>query len=167
MNTPKDNKVFSSEWVADSRYFEEKPGSYFRAITVLAVLSSILLYFLGELLMIFLVWVLFFVVYVRSTVSPPKIKYSLGKFGIHFYDYHLNYQSISAFSVVKKRRGELLRLIAQQNAPAEYNIVLPDDKEQQAIIIEYLKERVPYLERIPKSEVEKIAEALGRISGLA
>jgi len=166
MNTLEDNKVFSSEWVADSRYFEEKPPSYFRAIIILAVLSSFLLFFLGEILMIFLVWVLFFVVYVRATVPPPKIKYSIGKFGIRFYDYYLNYQLIAAFSVVKKRKGELLRIITHQNEAAEYNIVLPEDKNQQAKIIEFLKERVPYLEKIPKSEIEKIADFLGRFSGL-
>jgi hypothetical protein len=167
MNTLDDNKVFSTEWMSDSRYFEPKSAHYFRAVTILAILSSLLLYFLGERLMIFLVWILFFVVYVRATVPPPKVKYSMGKFGIRLFDYYLNYQLIAAFSVVKKQNGTLLRLITHQNPPVEYSLVLPEDKEQQTKIIEFLKDRVPYLETFPKSEVEKLADFLGRVSGLA
>ncbi|OGK66482.1 hypothetical protein A2262_01065 [Candidatus Roizmanbacteria bacterium RIFOXYA2_FULL_41_8] len=68
-DTTKDRAVFL-EWEADSRYYERKPSSYFRAITVLAFLISLLLFFIKEILLIILVWIVYFVVYVRAVVPP-------------------------------------------------------------------------------------------------
>lgn len=165
-NTPNDKTVFQ-EWSAPSRYFEKKPAHYFRATVILTILSSVLLYYLGERLLIFLAWIIFFVVYVRAVVEPPEIKFILGRFGLHFFDFYLKYEDMSYFGVVKKPHGQILRIFGRLQGGTEYNVVLPTNDKDREQIVHILKERVPYLERIPKTEIERIADWLSRLTGLS
>lgn len=167
MKESANNKAVFFEWVADSRYYEKKPDSYFRAIIVLAVLVSLLLFFLKEHLLIFLVWVICFVVYVRAVVPPPPTKYTLSKFGLQFFNYYLYYQNIAVFSVIKKPKKNLLRIFTKMPEASEFNLVLPEDSVTANHIIEFLKDKTPYVETIPKNEIEKLADWLGRITGFS
>ena len=153
------------EWEADSRYFEKKPSAYYRAIIVLSILISLLLFFFKETLLIILVWLVFFVVYVRSIVPPVKTKYQLNNFGITYFAGHLAYKQIEAFSLVKKKHGLILRVVLQFTG-LQYDLVLPNNQEQAKQIIDLLKQKIPYFEELPKTEIEKISDFLGKITGL-
>ena len=160
----KDKAVFL-EWEVDSRYYEKKPGSYFRAITVLAFLIRLLLFFIKEILLIVLVWIVYFVVYVRAVVPPVKTKYRLDRFGLGYYGGYVTYKQMALFSILHKKHSQLIRIIT--NLPGlELNLVLPSDPHKQEAIIGLFKEKVPFVEQIPKTEVEKLAEFLLRITGL-
>lgn len=165
MNT--ENLVLENgfQWEADSRYFEKKPASYFRAITVLAILINLLLFFFKEVLLIILVWLVYFVVYVRSIVPPVKTKYKLDRFGITYYAGHIAYKQIAAFCVIKRKKGLVLRLVLQPSQ-LQYDLVLPTETQQSKQVIAFLKEKTPYLEELPKTEIEKLGGFLGKITGL-
>ena len=153
------------EWEADSRYYEKKSAAYFRAITVLAFLISLLLFFLKEIILIVLVWIIYFVAYVRAVVPPIKTKYRLDKFGLGYYGGHVAYKQMALFSVVDKKHGQLIRIITNFSG-LELNLVLPSNPTQSESVITFFKERVPFMAQIPKNEVEKLADFLLRITGL-
>lgn len=159
------SSVVFSEWEAPIRYFEKKPAGYFKALVALGVLLSLLFYFLSETLLIVLVWMVVFVAYVKATVPPPSTLFKLTKFGIQFFETNVPYTSISGFTVVKKKEGELLRIFTSLPAAAEFFIVLPADQPQKAGIVEFLKEKAPYIEKIPRTDIEKIASFLERVTG--
>src|SRR3989339_809628 len=120
-DTTKDRAVFL-EWEADSRYYERKPSSYFRAV-----------------------------------VPPVKTKYRLDRFGLGYYGGYVTYKQMALFSILHKKHGQLIRIIT--NLPGlELNLVLPSDPHKQEAIIGLFKEKVPFVEQIPKNEVEKLAE---------
>ncbi len=154
------------KWEAPSRYFEKKPPSYFRAITVLAMLISVLLFFFKEGLLIFLVWVIFFVAYVRAAVSPISTEYSLDKFGLSYFGGRLSYDKMTFFSVVKKNEGRVIRIFSHFLA-SELCLVMPKEEKLANYIIKHLKQRVPFMEKTPKTEVEKFGEFLSRAAGFS
>lgn len=159
-----DNRIVFFEWEAPMRYFEEKPPSYFKAVVSIAVLVSLLLFFLKEFLLLMVVWVIVFVAYVKALVPPLHIRYKLTKFGIQFYTTTINYKNIHAFSLIKRPQAQLLRFIMYGGL--EWTALLPSDKHQGDEIISFLKERVPFLEHIPETEIDKMANWLKRVIGL-
>jgi hypothetical protein len=48
----------------------------------------------------------------------------------------------------------------------QQDLVLPSDPKEAEKIITFLEKKVPYLEELPKSEIEKISLFLGKITGL-
>lgn len=165
MNINNKNKEVFFQWEASSRYFEKKPKSYFRAIIVLSILISLILFFIKEPILIGLVWVIFFVVYAKATVPPLTVRYSLDKFGFGYIGGYLSYPQIILFSVENKSNGSFLRIITNE-AGREVNIGLPQNSQKQTEIIGFLKNKVPFVEKLPKTETEKIADYLIKITGL-
>lgn len=159
-----DNVVFF-EWSAASRYFEKKPMVFFKLVISLALVLSLLAYFLGETILIFVIWATVFVVYIKTTVVPPQTKYKLTKFGIQILDTTVLYKTISAFTIVSKAKGDLLRFFNIGNS-GEFYLMLPDNPQKKQKIISFLQKKIPYIEKVPKTEIEKIADFLKKLIGL-
>lgn len=153
-------------WVSDSRYFEKKPRVYFRAITVLALLISLLLFFLKETLLIILVWLVYFVVYVRSVIEPAKTKYQITEYGINYYGGLITFKQIIAFSIITKKYDQILRIVLQPDG-RQYDLVLPKDPKHIKQIVHFLNQKALFLEELPQSGVEKLGRFLGRLTGLS
>jgi len=165
MNKANEAKENDYVWEADSRYFEKKPKHYFRAITVLAFLISLLLFFLREILLIILVWLVFFVAYVRSIIEPVKTKYQINTFGVNYYGGLISFKQIAAFSVLFRKQSSVLRIITQPTG-LQYDLVLPKDKRLSEEIVKFLKQKAPFLDELPESGIEKISRFLGKVTGL-
>jgi hypothetical protein len=160
------NKGDFFEWSSPIRYFEKKPKQYFRALVVLAVVLTLFLYFLSEPLMIVLVWLTTFVAAVKALVPPPSVSYKLNKFGIQFLEKTVPFSVISSFALQTKKHTEILYIYLNTTTFSEFTIILPNETTTKEEIIEYLKERVPYISERPVSTTEKIGVFLGRITGL-
>jgi hypothetical protein len=154
------------EWKSTIRYFEKKPNQYFRAVVVLAVVLTLFLYFLNEPLMILLVWLTTFVAVVKAAVPPPGVTYKLSKFGFQFFEKTVPFTVISSFAVANKKTADILYIYLNTTTFSEFNIVLPRDPQVKEAVLEFLKERVPYISDRPISATEKIGAFLGRITGL-
>ena len=160
-----ENKEVLYEWEAGARYFEKKPSTYFRAIIILGVVLTLLLYFFSQYVLIAVVWVIVFVIYVKEAVPPPKITYQITQFGLQFLNEIHLYRNLTAFTVVKKSAGTLLRLFNTSPRAIELNIVLPKDKNQTDKIVIFLKKKIPYIDKIPLNTIEKFGNTLKRLTG--
>lgn len=161
MQTHQDNKVVYFEWDAPIRYFEKKSPAYFKSLAAFIVILTILAFFLDELLLIFFIWIMGFVLYVRSTIPPVHIRYKLTKFGIQAYETIINYQSIAAFTINNRHDTTIARFFTTTGA--QMYIILPStDKEA---ILDFLKDKIPFVDHVEKTEIEKIAGFLQRVTG--
>lgn len=166
MSKVNNHKQASFYWEAESRYYEKKPPSYFRAIILLTVLITILLLFLKEGVLIFLVWVVFFVVYARAVVPPGKTKYKLDKFGLSYYGGRLGFEQISYFSLVKKNNDRVIIRLFSVPLATELSVVLPEEKALLEQVVNVFEDNVPFVDNPPKTEIEKIASFLSKVTGL-
>jgi hypothetical protein len=150
------------QWSAPTRYFEKKPDYYFKAIISLGVLLSLLLFFLAEYVLIFVVWTCVLVLYLRASVAPLDTIYKLTKFGVQFYDTNIDYKAIRAFTVDKKKETHIARFFLFPHG--EVHLVLPHNNYKE--IIHYLQEKVPFIEVVPESDAERIGKWLKKLVGL-
>ncbi|MFA6005611.1 MAG: hypothetical protein WC775_03970 [Patescibacteria group bacterium] len=160
------NKTVYFEWEAPVRHFEQKTQSYFRAIIALGVLLTLALYFLGEYLLILVVWSVVFVFYVKAAIPPQNALYKLTKFGIQFYQHTIPYEVLRGFTVVHKSTNTLLRIFVSEENSYEMHILLPQGDEEEKILA-FLEEKVPFIEHIPKTNIERFSSWVGSFLGLS
>lgn len=160
------NKTVYFEWEAPVRYYEQKNQIYFRAIISLGVLLTLALYFLGEYLLIFVVWSVIFVYYVKAAIPPQNARYKLTKFGVQFYEQTITYEVMQSFTLVNKPKGTLLRVFVSGQSPYEIHILLPETEDKN-MIVALLQEKIPYIEHVPQTDIERFAQWLGSIVGLS
>jgi hypothetical protein len=165
MKAESESKNIYFEWVAPARYFEKKPPSYFRAVIVLGVLLSLLFYFFNQQLLIMVCWVIVFVVYVKATVPPPELHYSLTQFGLQFLNEIYAYKSFTAFSVEGKSRNILLHFFGAGPRGLEFSVVLPNNRGQATKIIVFLKNKIPFIEKMPPNTIERTGKYLTKLVG--
>jgi len=67
-----ERELFS--WVADERPFEKKGKEFFSTIVVLALLISIILYFIEGLMPVLVVWAIVFMVWAVYRTEPGRVK---------------------------------------------------------------------------------------------
>lgn len=160
-----ENKEPLYEWEAGARYFEKKPSTYFRAIIILGVVLTLLLYFFSQYVLIAVVWVIIFVISVKAAVPPPKITYRLTQFGLQYLNEIHPYHDLAAFTIVNKSAGTLVRLFNASPRAIELNIVLPKDKSQKDKIVVFLKNKIPYIDKVPLNSIEKFGNTLKKLTG--
>lgn len=77
------------KWSSPSRPFKKRDKDFFTTVTIMAILSIVILFFMREFLVIAVIIALVFLVYVLYTVPPENIDtevYTTGiKAGNHFY----------------------------------------------------------------------------------
>ncbi|MDQ3098295.1 MAG: hypothetical protein M3Q44_00945 [bacterium] len=87
--TPDEDKLLLLNWKAPSRPFKKRDKDFFTTVTIMAILSIVILFFMREFLVIAVVIALVFLVYVLYTVPPEDIDNSIFTTGIsngtHFY----------------------------------------------------------------------------------
>lgn len=87
---PEEERVLFS-WTADERPFEKKGKEFFSTVVVLALLISIILYFIEGVMPVLVVWAIVFMVWAVYRTEPGKVKNALTNRGLvtgeNFYDW--------------------------------------------------------------------------------
>jgi len=165
METSKNNKPVLFEWKEGLRYFEKKPPQYLKSIFVVTLLFSVLVYFIAEPLLMFLVWVVFFVAYTTSVIPPPEVTYKINNFGIEIAGFFYHFSAVYYFTILKKTNNQVLKIINNTPGISELRLVLPNNKQEAEAIIEYLKSTLPFVENPPKTEIDRMALWLRKLTG--
>lgn len=72
------------EWVADSRVSQKRSKEYYSSLAVIVLLISLILFFAGQTLLIFVVWAFLFVSYVLASVKAEKVAHQVTTYGIRY-----------------------------------------------------------------------------------
>lgn len=160
------NKTVYFEWQAPVRYYEKKTQTYFRAIVSLGIVLSLLLFFFSEYLLILVVWSAVFVYYMKAAVPPQEAVYKFTKFGLQFYEQTVAFEAMKSFTVTHKPTASVLRIFISSQNPYELHVLLPGSEKKDEIVA-FLEQKVPFVETVPKTDIEKFADWLGSFVGLS
>lgn len=72
------------EWVADSRVHRPRTREYYSSLAVIVLLVSLILFFAGQTLLIFVVLAFLFVTYVLASTRPMPVVNQLSTYGIRY-----------------------------------------------------------------------------------
>lgn len=160
------NKTVYFQWESPVRYYEPKSRAYLRALIALGVLLTLALFFFGEYLLILAVWSVVFVFYVKAAVPPQNALYKLTKFGFQFYEQTIPFQAMSSFTITHKPKSAILRIFITAETPYEVHVILPTG-EMKDKILSLLEDKVPFIEHVPKTDIERFADWLSSLVGFA
>lgn len=142
------------EWMADSRVTWRRSKEYYSSLAVIVLLISLILFFAGQTLLIFVVLAFLFISYVLSTVRAESIPHQFTTYGLRYRGEKLIYWSEMVRFWVKNNHGineihieapgelmnELILLPANAQSPSP---ISADD------IVDLLSRYLPFEEPLP------------------
>lgn len=72
------------EWIADSRVYRPRSREYYSSLAVIVLLLSLILFFAGQTLLIFVLLAFLFVSFVLASTKPIPVVNRITTYGIHY-----------------------------------------------------------------------------------
>lgn len=142
------------EWIADSRVTWRRSKEYYSSLAVIVLLISLILFFAGQTLLIFVVLAFLFITYVLSTVRAESIPHQFTTYGLRYRGEKLIYWTEMVRFWVKDNHGIPEIHI---EAPGEFMnelILLPSNAQSPVEVtaedmIDLLSRYLPFEEPLP------------------
>ncbi len=150
------------EWEAPERIFVKKSREFYRKIAVIIIFFSILLLIFKEIVFVLVLFAVYFVVYVATSIPPKNVVHKISTSGVHYASAHLyKWDYFKNFFLEKKYGYELLTFNTVDPLPGRLFLILPNDMDKTAlvrIVNEYLS-----IEEEPESTFyEDLIAKIGR-----
>jgi hypothetical protein len=84
MPTQPEPEYLLLEWIADSRVTWRRSKEYYSSLAVIVLLISLILFFAGQTLLIFVVLAFLFISYVLSTVKAESVQHQITTYGLRY-----------------------------------------------------------------------------------
>lgn len=145
------------EWDAFERPQKKWSKEFYSSVIVMAVLASIIFYFIEGLMPVLVIWALVFMLWAMGRTEPRIEKYALSTWGLKTRDRTYQYENMTSFWFETKWGGRLMRINFNHNP---WHIVIVMDKEKEDEIKKLMLENTPYQEP-PVTVVDKMVKWLG------
>src|SRR3990167_2450241 len=128
-NTPDRKEEVLYSWKAPLRPFKKRDREFFTTVVVIAVLISLILFFLEGILPVAVIIALVFLVYVLSTVPPDEVEHKITNQGVHFAGTRYVWENLRRYWFAT-RFGTQLLVVEATKAPWRIEMVITsEDKE--------------------------------------
>lgn len=145
------------EWSAFERPQKKWSKEFYSSVIVMAILASIILYFIEGLMPVLVIWAMVFMLWAMSRTEPRIEKYALTSWGLRTVERTYRYETMSVFWFETKWGGRLLRI---NLIGAPWHIVIVIDPEKEAQIKKALIERIIY-QVPPVTWMDKVVKWFG------
>lgn len=112
--------IFS--WKAPLRAYKKRSAGVLRFYIALALLLSLIVFFVGEKVLILPIWAIMFLFYVLTITPPPEIENKITQFGIQTGDLIFRWEVLSHFYIIKKFDYHVIVIVSI--APYYYHLYL-------------------------------------------
>jgi len=157
--TPKENNMLL-EWISPSRLFKRRSKEFYKTAGALVTLVVIILFFIGEFLLIGVILATFFVMYVLSTVPPEPIKHEVTILGIETGGHFHRWEEMVEFWFDEKWGQKILVVRMIFGFPAHLQLLLDTVSPDQ--IKKLLSEHLPYREKPERTFLDRTSEWLAQ-----
>ncbi len=149
-------------WKAPLRPYKKQGGIILRFYLALALLSSLIVFFFGDKILLIPIWALLFLFYVLTITPPPEVENKITRFGIETTGITLRWESLSHFYFGKRFGFVMLTLVGQP--PYYYHVYLVlKNEEMKRELIHLLSEHLIYQERPQKTLTDKMVDWLSNL----
>lgn len=100
------------EWMADSRLYRKRSKEYYSSLAVIVLLVSLIMFFMGQVLLIFVLISFLFISYVLASVKPEVIPIQLTTYGIRHNRKLYYWGELGRFWIRKTPGGEEIHIEA-------------------------------------------------------
>ena len=146
-------------WTAPLRAYKKKPAGVFKFYSAVAVLLTIILFFLREYILAIPIWATMFLIYALTITPPHDILNTITKFGIHTGSNAYNWENLSHFYFIKKFDYHILVVFTKLSFGHPIYLVIPNDTVKKEVL-HLLADHLIYQESPIKTFGDRVAEAL-------
>lgn len=123
-----DEQVLLS-WRSSERLFKARSKEFYSTIVVLAVLISIIMFFIEGLMPVFVIWAFVFVVYATTKTLPAEADHQLTSWGIRTGGKLYRFNQMVLFWLEEKWERSVLRIILS-NFPGQLILIVNKTDEE-------------------------------------
>ena len=151
------------EWEAPTHVHKRSSPHLIKLLIVLGVVLSLLFFFITEYLLIFGVWAVLFVYYLRTTTPPSSGKHKVSDYGVYWFGDIIPYSHMHAFSISIEKPEWVLRLYNNDNSLSSVSLLLPQDEHKRMQIQSLIEDHIPQLEKPIHTDLERVAHFFSRL----
>lgn len=141
------------QWQADSRVSIRRSREYYSSLAVIVLLISLILFFAGQILLIFVLLSFLFISYVLATVKAEQVKIQVTSYGIRYNGKLYYWYQLGRFWIRKNRGIEEVHVEAPVFMGSELILLGSNEQSAEPVtaddISEMLSRFLVYEEPIP------------------
>ncbi len=146
-------------WKAPVRAYKKRSKYVLRFYLAVAILLSILIFLLGDKILILPIWAVLFLFYVLTITPPPIVENKISKFGIEAVGVTLRWESLSHFYFVDRFGFPILTLVGPPPFFTHTFLVVPSEEIRKQLI-RILAEHIVYQDRPTLTLTDRIINVL-------
>jgi hypothetical protein len=130
-------------WKAPLRAYKKRSKNVLRFYLAVAILLSLIIYFLGDTVLVIPVWSILFLFYMLTITPPPIVTNKITKFGIETAGITLKWEILSHFYFTERFGFSVLTLVTQAPYYMHAYMIIPDFKTKKDVT-KILAEHIMY-----------------------
>lgn len=147
---------------APLRAYKKRSKYVLRFYVAVALLLSIIIYFLGDHILIIPIWSVLFLFYMLTVTPPPIVENRITRFGIETAGITLRWDVLSHFYFSQRFGFTILTIVTQPPYSMHAYLVVPDERVKKDIM-KILVEHIVYQERPALGITDKLINVLSHI----
>lgn len=149
-------------WTAPLRAYKKKSKGVLRFYIALALLLSLIAFFLGERILILPIAATMFLVYVLTITPPPQVHNKITKFGIETAGNTYRWEALSHFYFIKKFDYHQLVLVSVPPYNLHIYLVIKDPMHKEKVL-KHLSEHLIYQEEPNMNMSDKVTNWMSKL----
>lgn len=141
------------QWIADSRVSQKHSREYYSSLAVIVLLISLILFFAGQVLLIFVLLSFLFISYVLATVKAEQVTLQVTTYGIRYNGKLYYWYQLGRFWVRKNKGIEEVHIEAPVFLGSELILLPANEQSPSAVtaddVSEILSRFLVYEEPLP------------------
>ncbi len=150
-----ENPQIILSWKAPLRPYKKRGKNIIRFFFALALLLSLIVFFIADTILLIPIWAVLFLFYVLTVTPPMEIEHKITKFGIESADTTARWELLSHFYYTKRLGFTLLTVVAHPPFSMHAYFVVPDEETKNKIT-SVLSEHLIYQEKPNRTLTEKM-----------
>lgn len=145
-------------WRSPSRPYQARDKEFYSTIIALAILASIVFFFIKEFLLVVVIWAGVFFIYALSHSPPEEVEHKITNHGLTTLNVSYLWDDLGFFWFTAKNDTTILHLATNRNLLKELTILIAgSDREK---IKDILAKYLPFLENPRESWSDKASAFL-------
>lgn len=133
-------------WKAPLRAYKKRSRYVLRFYVAVALLLTIIIFFLGDRILIIPIWSVLFLFYILTITPPPQVENRITKFGIETAGITLKWDVLSHFYFTERFHFTILTVVTQSPYYMHAYLVIPKDRIKKDVM-KILAEHIVYQEK--------------------
>lgn len=149
-------------WRAPLRAYKKRAGHILRFYLALAFLLSVIVFFLGDKILLIPIWSLLFLFYTLTITPPPMVDNKITKFGIETAGITMRWEMLSHFYFSQRFGFTVMTIVSHGPYYLHAYLIIPDE-ETKKNVMKILVEHIMYQDKPVRTYTDRLIDWLSHL----